>query len=308
MANDYMTTAEVAKFNDSDLDIGIINDLLDDAPLLRVLAARSINGVTYDYLKKTGAPSVGFRAANDGRENDKTDHTKVTVNLGILDASFLMDFAVAQADERGSSAMLAYEAVSHLRAAFAAAEDQLINNTDSTNGFEGLAGHAQLNAAADAMVIDAGGTTANTGSSVYAIRTGLEDCHVVWGEGGVISIGETTVQRAAGSSTGFFPGYFTPITAWMGLQVGSAYSVARLASLTADAGADCDDDKLAQILELFPASRGPDYFVMNRRSLRQLQASRTATNATGAPAPFPTEAFGVPIVVTDQISSTEALL
>jgi hypothetical protein len=46
---------------------------------------------------------------------------------------------------------------------------------------------------------------------------------------------------------------------------------------------------------------------MNRRSLRQLQQSRTATNSTGAPAPFPTEAFGVPIVVTDALLSTEAL-
>jgi len=46
---------------------------------------------------------------------------------------------------------------------------------------------------------------------------------------------------------------------------------------------------------------------MNRRSLKQLQVSRTATNATGAPAPFPQESFGVPIIVTDAILSTEAL-
>ena len=68
------------------------------------------------------------------------------------------------------------------------------------------------------------------------------------------------------------------------------------------------DALLAQLIEKFPAGRGPNYLVMNRRSLRQLQASRTATNPTGAPAPFPSEAFGIPIVVTDAISSTEALL
>jgi hypothetical protein len=61
-------------------------------------------------------------------------------------------------------------------------------------------------------------------------------------------------------------------------------------------------------MQIFPASRGPNYVVMNRRSLGQLQRSRTATNPTGAPAPFPQEAFGVPIVVTDQINSTETLL
>ena len=50
------------------------------------------------------------------------------------------------------------------------------------------------------------------------------------------------------------------------------------------------------------------FAVMNRRSLRQLQNSRTATNPTGAPAPIPDSAFGVPIIVTDAIVSTEALL
>jgi hypothetical protein len=37
-----------------------------------------------------------------------------------------------------------------------------------------------------------------------------------------------------------------------------------------------------------------------------LQASRTATNPTGAPAPFPENAFGIPIVVTDALPIDEA--
>ncbi len=62
------------------------------------------------------------------------------------------------------------------------------------------------------------------------------------------------------------------------------------------------------MLALFPAGKAPSYIVMNRTSLKQLQQSRTATNATGAPAPFPSEAFGVPIIVTDSIVSTEAIV
>jgi hypothetical protein len=46
---------------------------------------------------------------------------------------------------------------------------------------------------------------------------------------------------------------------------------------------------------------------MTKRSQEQLRASRTATNATGAPAPIPTDAFGIPIGVTDGILNTEAL-
>ena len=78
--------------------------------------------------------------------------------------------------------------------------------------------------------------------------------------------------------------------------------------LTADTGKGLTDLLIADLLSRFPASRPPTELVMNRRSLMQLQKSRTATNATGAPAPIPTESFGVPIIVTDQISSTEALV
>jgi hypothetical protein len=47
---------------------------------------------------------------------------------------------------------------------------------------------------------------------------------------------------------------------------------------------------------------------MDKTSWYELQSSRTATNPTGAPAPFPTEAFGIPIVVTDSIPEDEAAL
>ena len=67
------------------------------------------------------------------------------------------------------------------------------------------------------------------------------------------------------------------------------------------------DILIANLLGKFPAGKVPDVLLMTRRSLHQLQASRTATNPTGAPAPFPQEAFGVPIAVTDAISNIETL-
>jgi len=39
-----------------------------------------------------------------------------------------------------------------------------------------------------------------------------------------------------------------------------------------------------------------------------LRNSRTATNATGTGAPFPTEVEGIPIVVSDAVTSTEAIV
>jgi len=308
MANDYLTTTEVAVFNDADFNLGV-SDVLDGAPLVQALAARTVMKDTFKYSKKTANPSVGFRSENDGRENDHAERSNVTVTLGILDASFTVDWSTANSDERGWSTLLATEARDHLRAAFAAVESQLLNGTvgGDANGFSGLADQTNLDDSDDAQVIDAGGTTASTGSSCYVIRSGPMDLELVWGQQGVIEIGESYMQRAAGT-TGFYPALYTPITGWCGLKVGSIYSAVRIANLTEDSGKGLTDDLIADAISEFPSDRPPTHIVMNRRSLKQLQQSRTATNATGAPAPFPMEAFGYPIVTTDRISSTEALL
>jgi hypothetical protein len=308
MPDSYLTTSDVAHFNKTDMDI-LVSDVLDDAPFLSVLAARTVLGNTFKYSKITANPSVGFRDVNDGVENTKGTYTSVTLDLKVLDASFAVDIAAATADERGLEHMMGIEALAHMRQAMAEVEQQIFYGTgNDAKGFVGFAGQSNLNQLADAQVVGAGGSTAATGSSVYLVRTGDSDCQVLWGQQGVISIGERQIVERAGSATGRFPAFYHPIIGWCGLKVGSIYSVVRIANLTADSGKGLTDSLIAQALEKFPASRGPNYIVMNRRSHRQLQSSRTATNPTGAPAPFPSESFGVPIVVTDQIGSTETLL
>lgn len=309
MPDSYLTSANVATFNKTDMDI-LVRDVLDDAPFLSVLAAMPVRGNTFSYTRLTANPSVGFRAVNDGIETTKSTYEKVTIDLGVLDASWAMDVAAAQVDERGVEHILAIEAMNHLRQAMVEVEEQILNGTNNiaSNAFNGFANQSNLNQLSDAQVVNAAGTTANTGSSVYLVRTGDADVQVLWGQGGVISMGDFQIVEREGSSTGRFPAYYQPITGWVGCKVASIYSVVRIANLTADSGKGLTDALIAQALERFPSGRGPNYIVMNRRSLRQLQSSRTATNPTGAPAPFPSEAFNVPIIVTDSIKSTEALL
>lgn len=308
MPDSYLTTSDVAHFNKTDMDI-LVSDVLDDAPFLSVLAARTVLGNTFKYTKITGNAAAGFRDVNDGVENTKSTYTSITLDLKVLDASFGVDVAAAQSDERGLEHLMAIEGLAHLRQAMAEVEQQIFYGTgNDAKGFVGFAGQSNLNNIADAQVVNATGTTASTGSSVYLVRTGDADCQVLWGQSGMIEIGERQIVERAGSVTGRFPAYYHPIVGWCGLKIGSVHSVVRIANLTEDSGKGLTDALLSRAMQIFPASRGPNYVVMNRRSLGQLQRSRTATNPTGAPAPFPQEAFGVPIVVTDQISSTEALL
>lgn len=306
MANDYFALADLLVINDSNNSDIDVRDLLDDAPLVAALSAvTASNGTLHKYVSVTGAPVVGFRSANDGREYDSTVRTQRSDTLEILDASFDVDIELAKSYRGGRDALIRMEAIEHLRAAFFKLEQQILSSAGGggASGFTGLPGETSLDQVADPMVISAGGTTALT--SVYLLRTGPADVSMVAGNEGNISIDETVVIQKAGSVTGFYPAYFTPISAYMGLQVGSIYSAGRIANL--DAGSNTlNDDRIASALSEFPSSRPPNLIVMNRRSLGQLRASRTATNVTGAPAPFPAEAFGIPIIVTDGLGNAES--
>ncbi|GAB5513512.1 major capsid protein [Rhodopirellula baltica] len=310
MADTPITIADLVKINSMDVAENDISDLLIDAPLIRSLVADTAsNGTSHKYTKEASAPVVGFRSANDGRDHDASSDTLVTIDLKILDASFHVDKAVADAYTKGGpDALMGREAKRHLRAAFSVGEKQLLYGTgNESDGFVGLADAATLSAT-DADKVITPSTSVGGFSSVFAIRSvdEMSDLALITGQDGNLEIGDRYEQMVEGTN-GKFPAYCQSITGWMGLQLGSVHSVARLANLGKDTG-QLDDDLIAQLLALFPSSRPATALVMNRRSLSQLQQSRTATNATGAPAPFPTEAFNVPIILTDSVSNSETQL
>lgn len=313
MADDLFALSDLLKINDTSLADIDVSDLRNMAPLMsQIPYTPATHGTLHKYTKETGAPVVGFRSANGGRDMDSSEDTEVSATLHILDFTSVIDKAVADAYVRGgATAKIAREASRHLRAAMFAYEKQLINGTvdGDASGFNGFAD--VLDDSDDAMVVDAGGTTANTASSVYAVRFGEDDVIGVLGNEGVFDLGESSViQRVVdpGTDNKSFPAYLTPGTGYTGLQIGGAYSFGRICNLTEDSGKGLTDDLVAQLLADFPASKMPTHLVCNQRSREQLRKSRTATNATGTPAPIPTEVFGIPLVVTDAIINTESLL
>ncbi|QDV44373.1 hypothetical protein Enr13x_42380 [Stieleria neptunia] len=308
MANAFVTTTELLQLGDGNISDIEVSELLEDAPLLAALSAiEASNDTSHEWLKKTAAPTTGFRAINDGRENKKATYTKVVKALKLFDAGFSIDMGLLKS--KNGDALRTREAKDHLMAAFADFEKQIVYGTgQDADGFGGFANETTCDDSDDSMVINAAGTTANTASSVWAIRIGEPAVSVVYGANGRIEIGEEFPTVLDGSATGVYDAMRTPILFYGGLQISTTLDLGRICNLTADSGKGLTDDLLSELFALFPAGRKPNAFAMSRRSQKQLQQSRTATNATGAEAPFPTEAHGVPIVVTDQITDTEALL
>lgn len=325
MADDLKTLSDLVADGLDLADIEV-SDVLSATPVLDKLSMEeSSNGVTHKYTKETGAPVVGFRAENAGRDMDKSADTAVTVTLKHLDFSWMVDTAQAKASRRGVEWEIAREGLRHIAAALIKFEKQVINGivgaSDSASasgdaaGFAGIRDAGTINAVADNLVIDAGGSTADTASSVYGVRLATNGVVGIYKDGennsSAIELGDTTViQRVVnpGTDNKTFPAYYTPGGIWLGLQVGSAYDLGRIANLTEDSGKGLTDDLVAQLLSQYPVGKMPTHLVCSRRSLRQLQQSRTATNPTGNPAPFPTESHGVQLVVSDNVSDTEELL
>ena len=312
MPDSFLTLADLIKVNDPrNADIEV-SDLINRAVLLSRLAATpASNGNTHQYTKEVDAPVVGFREPNVGREYSKSGDELVTIALKILSANTRCDKALADIFKNGPEAYIGKEARRHLREAFFVAERQLIYGTGAAaDGFVGLAQTPTVRYTDSEMVINATGTTAATATSVWAICSNSDesDVTVVAGRDGEINIGDTQIIEARDATGKHYPAYYTPIEGWLGLQIGSKYSVARIVNLTNDSGKGLTDTLLSRLLELFPADRKPVMLAMSRRSRGQLQRSRQTYSPTGAPAPLPQEYEGVPIVVAESISNTEAIV
>jgi len=304
---------DIAKLNGSDTIVGLIEETLTYAPEVQILPARTIRGTSYKIASRVSYPGVGFRAANEGSTPTKSEFENQLIECYILSGAVQADVAVARAYEDGEQAWKDVESVGVMRQAMIELGSQVIYGTSvDSKGFPGLqAIHTAFNAG---LVVDAGGTTGDTASSVYGINTDTQGVQLVFGSGTTFELGEWRIENVGTSSV--YPAHVANLTAWVGMQVGSKYSVGRLKDATADSGAGVTDAKLAELLSKYPVGYRPNYWLMNRRSAFQLQSSRSTAfsalgskSATGAEvfAPLPLESNGIPIVITDSIGNTEAL-
>jgi hypothetical protein len=305
MPDTLASLADIVRINDVSVRDAGVSDIFNEAPLLAALfACTASNGTKHSYLKETGAPVVGFRAANVGIDVVTDTDTQVNLDLSYLDAMVKLDKQLAESG-KGVDYHLNRKAQRNLRAAFFKAEQQILNG--GAGGFNGFA--QALGALANPMVVNAAGTANRT--SVYAIRTTPEetDVCVVMGNDGEIDIEPYYLTLFTDGSARQFNGYVVPIDGYIGLQVGGARSIARLCNL--GTGATLTDVLLQRLFDLFPASSPPTHFVMNTRSRGELQSSRSTINTgTGnrlltMHATTPTEWNGIPIVCVESLTNAE---
>ena len=314
MANASDTLNGIIALNDlnnADIDV---SDLLMDAPLIRAMAAiPATQGTVHKYMKETTAASSQARAINTGIINTAGQDEQVTVTCVLHDASFFRDAALAAGYGKGKAAYIERETRRALRAMFAGLEKNILQGSASVTGtgFSGFPDQATVDKTGDAMCITAGGAG---GKSVWLLKSTPSDVAIVAGNEGRIDFTydpETlvyvpTVASATPSEQRGYMALAVSLMSYFAVQYGNIYGLGRICNLDGTTNHTLTDTLLAEALAAFPAATTPNIICMNRTALYELQASRTATSVTGAPAPFPTEAFGIPIVVSDQIKTDES--
>jgi hypothetical protein len=314
-----LTILDIAKRNGSDAVVGLIDETTKAVPEVSglnpesgivvpgVADARTITGTSYKTLIRTGLPTVPFRNGNEGSTGLKSRYENKLVETFIMNPRWDVDKAIADKSEDGWQVLMADEAGGILEAAFQQLGKQFYYGRNATygghtKGFNGLIDVVDAN-----YVVDAGGTSAGTGSSVWAVKFGPKAVRWVYGANGSMVPTEVDQRDVRDADGNPYTAYFQEMFMYPGLQVGSARFIGRIKKLTEDVGKGLTDARMAALMEKFPVGVRPDAFFMTKRSRRQLRDSRTATTDTGKEAPLPTDYEGIPIVVTESLSNVESL-
>lgn len=317
-----LTLLDVAKAHASGSELVLLETVMTHAPELGVIPCDVIQGTEFPTLDRHELPATGFTWANEGVAPGKSKFKVRNSQCFIFRGAVNCDKAVADAwnlQWKRAGGFQAQESVAVGRSAMIEIGKQVYYGIDEdAKGFSGLRAIWAQHFGISGIGVDATGSSANAATSVYAVKFGPEFCRLIFGGNKVLSLPPFKEQSVTDANGGQYEAYVSNLTSWVGLQCAHPAAVGRIYNLTKQAGKGLTDDLIADLLEKFPVGFTPDALFMTRQSRRQLQKSRTvvinstgngdAGGKSGNAAPLPEEAFGIPIIVTDSISNTEAVV
>ncbi|WP_010586298.1 major capsid protein [Schlesneria paludicola] len=304
----YPTLLDMAKRNGRDRAVPLIQETsklmpeisgknMDGSTIPGVGQVRTIKGISYETLVRIKNPTVGFRNANEGTNVDAGKYENRTVETFIMNPRWEADKAVADRAEDGPDAFIADEAIAIYEATNQTLGYQFYYGRNSGGDQKGHPG--LIDSVSDTYTIDATGT-GNACGSVWAVKFGPGDVQWIWGQNGALDIPDKTVETVYRNGKPM-KAYVQDMLAYPGVQVGSVRSIGRIKNVSA--AKPLTDALLYALIEAMDVQ--PDVLFMPKKLLGQLRASRTTFNATGSPAPRPTDIEGIPIAATQSLTFTE---
>lgn len=305
-----LTLLDIAARTGSDMVVGLIEDVTTYAPEFSVVPAMTKPGTTYKLTRRTALPTAAFRNVGDASTVQKSTYIQETKEMYFIDCPLQIDEAVVRADPGGAGQLMADEGSGALQAVGITLGSQFYYGTgNDAKGFAGLT-------AQSVGKWPAGGTTNTT--SAFLVWLGNQGVSFIVGNNGEIAMPDWTKQAYMPAATTQKMVWVSNLSAYIGLQVGSAAAVWRVSGISA--AYPLTDARGAGLLSKVPLNRrnGLRWF-MNRTAAYTLQNSRSTigyvaatsggspTQQMGALGPFgemPSTLCGIPITITDSLVDT----
>jgi hypothetical protein len=315
-----LTFLDLAKANSDDAVGGIIDELTNISPEVSAFPAEDLGAgvLNYQTLHRTARPTVAFASAGEGFDPSKSELRLLMHECFRFGARVEAPKHICDNWRRGGAAgYQAFEAMGIMEACLQTIGKQIwYGVSQDAKGFPGLKAFTPKGGT---YTYDAAGTTSSTASSVYMVKYGDAYIKLMAGRArnaaGIMDLPDFIIESITDSNSKKMWAYTSELSSYLGLQTAAPHSVVRICNITADSTKTLTDAKLNAAMRLFPANFVPDAIWMSRRSLQQLQDSRTVTlygQGKTRPdqeliAPVPTSFEGVPITVTDNILNTDSI-
>jgi hypothetical protein len=314
---------DLAKANSNDAIAGIIEDLTNISPELSFFPASSEllenrGQMAYKTLHRVSRPTVEFAHNGEGFTPSKSE-TRLLDHQCFRFGGRVEAFKhIADNWGRGGAAgYQTFEAAGIIDAALQKMGSQIWDGVSSdAKGFPGIKAFTPFGGA---YTYNAAGTTAATASSVYFVKFGERFCQLMpalaRNGNGIFDLPDFMIESILDPNNKKAWAYTSELSSYMGLQITSNHSVARICNLTADSGKGMTDAKADEALSLFPAQFKPDAIFLSRRSKKQWRQSRTmslmgvGTQRPDQPITVPNfnDYEGIPVIETDNILNTYAI-
>lgn len=350
------TALEIAQGRNVPLTTGLMMAIQTRYPLLSSFDARTTADKTFKTLAVTELPSSAFVNFNEGftASRGKLALREFACSLigGLIAEDVITSDEWNRAHPAAGYTYMDLQMQLKIIADARHIERQMVYGTArDAKGFPGMkeltpyaSGNVlELTESADdtdfvKTVLNAGGSTASTASSVYSVIFGDMDCQLVIGNdqgGELFTLGEMINQMLAPDSSqptkltqhraqqlhGFFGLAVAGMNQTPNDVVPTQYSLRRLANLTAQDGKGVTDAKLERLVLSHGDGLVPSMLYMSPRGGDQWAASRSAssvsvflggmTTAQGSQvnlqAPRPTNYEGIPVTYTSAIRNTDAI-
>lgn len=311
MANDnitYPTLAKLLQQHGGAVNYSEIYDSVKfDTPLIDLMPAEVIAGVSKKDLINTSVPVIGAVPYNAGMRPFRSDNKTVSVECHPYAGMIVLDKKFVKPNPELAGKMMEREIRNGMRGIKFNLERSLFYGKAVSNfGMEGL-----VDQIGDYMTISATGnnkTRVHKGASVWILCMEQDMMHMVWGGSKTIAFGpqyEALIPtETPEGKQGFMKGLCRDVDWHAGFQLLDDCAAVRICNI--DDENPLTDALIARALEVLPSGRKPTHILAERHARYTLQQQRAAkltyikgTSGSTTEADTPKDYEGLPILVSD---------